>query len=158
MTPSWSHDGQWIYFASDRTGRIEVWKMPATGGAAVQVTHDGGGPALESVDGEFLYYQKFVGHSSQPGPLFRMPVKGGPEIQFLPRVSYWVIAVAAKAIYFTADGKKLQRIDLATRIVSTVATLDKLTESITVSPDEAFLIFGQDDRDDAALMLVEGFR
>jgi len=125
----------------------------------VQVTRDGGGPALESVDGEFLYYNKFVGHRFEPGPLFRVPVKGGPEIQFLPRVSYWAnFAVAAKAIYFTADGKKLQRIDLATRMVSTVATLDKFTGSITVSPDEAFLIFGQDDRDDAALMLVEGFR
>jgi hypothetical protein len=125
----------------------------------MQVTHDGGGPALESVDGEFLYYQKFAGQDSQPRPLFRIPVKGGPEIQFLPRVSSWAgFAVGAKAVYFTADGKKLQRIDLATGVVSTLATLDKYSSNLTVSPDEAFLIFGQVDRDTADLMLVEGFR
>ena len=29
--PSWSRDGRWIYFASDRTGRFEVWRVPAAG-------------------------------------------------------------------------------------------------------------------------------
>jgi Tol biopolymer transport system component len=28
VTPSWSHDGRWIYFASDRSGRMETWKIP----------------------------------------------------------------------------------------------------------------------------------
>jgi Tol biopolymer transport system component len=30
--PSWSRDGRWIYFASDRTGTWQVWKVPAEGG------------------------------------------------------------------------------------------------------------------------------
>ena len=29
----WSRDGKWIYFASNRTGRQEIWKMPADGSA-----------------------------------------------------------------------------------------------------------------------------
>src|SRR2546428_303890 len=36
--PSWSRDGRWIYFASNRSGTNQVWKMPAEGGQAVQVT------------------------------------------------------------------------------------------------------------------------
>ena len=40
--PSWSRDGQWLYFMSRRTGRLEVWKMPAGGGEAIQVTRNGG--------------------------------------------------------------------------------------------------------------------
>ncbi|HSA93477.1 MAG TPA: winged helix-turn-helix domain-containing protein, partial [Terriglobales bacterium] len=32
VVPSWSRDGQWIYFASDRSGSWQVWKMPAAGG------------------------------------------------------------------------------------------------------------------------------
>ncbi len=36
----------------------QVWKMPANGGEAIQVTKDGGYAPLESPDGKFLYYTK----------------------------------------------------------------------------------------------------
>ena len=58
IVPSWSGDGRWIYFASNRTGSGQVWKMPSTGGPAVQVTRQGGFAAFESPDGRFLYYAK----------------------------------------------------------------------------------------------------
>jgi len=56
--PSWSRDGHWIYFASDRTGRYQVWKMASKGRPAVQVTHRGGFAAIESPNGRFVYYAK----------------------------------------------------------------------------------------------------
>jgi len=37
--PSFSMDGKWIYFRSNRSGKDEIWKMPRGGGAATQVTH-----------------------------------------------------------------------------------------------------------------------
>ena len=37
--PRWSVDGRSIYFLSGRTGTVQLWCVPATGGAAVQVTH-----------------------------------------------------------------------------------------------------------------------
>lgn len=40
--PSWSRDGHWLYFASNRSGDDQVWRVPATGGEAVQVTKQGG--------------------------------------------------------------------------------------------------------------------
>ena len=160
FTPSWSHDGRWIYFASDRTGRTEVWKIPAAGGAAAQVTHGGGGGPVESADGEYLCYYKGSGHGLSPGgPLFRMPARGAQEAQILPRVAAWVaFAIAVKAIYFTPDGKSLQRLDLATGKVSTLTTFEKPQWSLCVSPDEGFVVWGQFDRNAAELMLVEGFR
>jgi Tol biopolymer transport system component len=32
MAASWSADGESIYFASERTGRWEIWEQPAAGG------------------------------------------------------------------------------------------------------------------------------
>ena len=55
ILPSFSRDGKWIYFSSNRSGTMEVWKIPPTGGRALQVTHGGGSRALESADGRDLY-------------------------------------------------------------------------------------------------------
>ena len=73
LLPSWSSGGDAVYFASDRSGRNEIWKQ-SLGGEAAQVTGDGGFQALESPDGRFLYYMK-----TPLGALFRMPSGGGEE-------------------------------------------------------------------------------
>jgi len=36
--PFWSHDGLWIYFTSSTAGTDQVWRVPAGGGKAIQVT------------------------------------------------------------------------------------------------------------------------
>jgi TolB protein len=38
--PTWSPDGRWIAFHSDRDGDYEIWIMAATGGPATQLTDD----------------------------------------------------------------------------------------------------------------------
>ena len=58
LVPSWSRDGQSIYFGSTRTGRYEIWKMSARGGNPIQVTHNGGTYAKESIDRKYIYYGK----------------------------------------------------------------------------------------------------
>jgi Tol biopolymer transport system component len=156
-TPSWSRDGRWIYFASDRSGRYEVWKAPKGGGAAVQVTRSGGGTAFESLDGKYLYYKKRPPGLS--GPLCRTPVEGGEEVQILPNV--FDFAVAPKGIYFVVPGERtIQFRDTASGKVSTLATLDMpLTyRGLCASPDDAYVVWPQLDRNTRDLMLVEGFR
>jgi dipeptidyl aminopeptidase/acylaminoacyl peptidase len=34
----WSFDGKWIFFLSDRSGSTQIWKLPASGGEAQQVS------------------------------------------------------------------------------------------------------------------------
>jgi Tol biopolymer transport system component len=63
VVPSWSHDGKWIYFASDRSGDFQIWKVSAAAGEsaatpAIQVSHGGGFNGLESADGKYLYFNK----------------------------------------------------------------------------------------------------
>ena len=53
--PSWSHDGNWIYFRSEG-GKLGIYKVRRGGGDTALVTStDGDGP-IESEDGSWLYY------------------------------------------------------------------------------------------------------
>ena len=49
--PKWSADGRKIYFLSDRSGSMQVWRMNAAGGDATQVTGSGGGEGVPDVEG-----------------------------------------------------------------------------------------------------------
>jgi hypothetical protein len=159
MIASWSHDGLWIYFASDRSGQYQIWKAPKEGGEPVQVTRSGGHMAFESPDGKYLYYNK----SSQPG-LFRMPAQGGEETQILQELpstagGIWAsFGVTSKGIYFLRDRKTIQFFETATGKISTLAALDKSALELCVSPDDAYVVWSQLDRLSTDLMLVEGFR
>lgn len=37
--PQWSPDGTQLYFLSSRSGMRQIWRIPVTGGTAIQVTH-----------------------------------------------------------------------------------------------------------------------
>jgi Tol biopolymer transport system component/DNA-binding winged helix-turn-helix (wHTH) protein len=85
VTPSYSRDGRWIYFSSNRTGMSEIWRVPAPGGEAVQITRTGAAAPMQSYDGRFLYYSKFT---EDPG-LYRVLLAGGPETLVIPTVGAW---------------------------------------------------------------------
>jgi Tol biopolymer transport system component len=36
--PDYSADGQWVYFNSSRSGRMQIWRVPAKGGSAERIT------------------------------------------------------------------------------------------------------------------------
>ena len=156
--PSWSRDGRWIYFASGRSGRVEVWKMPAAGGPAAQVTRNGGGGAFESADGKYLYHDRNpeIGADS----LYRMPVEGGQEVEVVSRLhDYNFFGVTAKGVYFMPDSRTIRFLDPASGRVSTLATLEKdVWNGLCVSPDDRSVVWSQQDRVSSELMLVDNFR
>jgi Tol biopolymer transport system component len=163
--PSWSRDGRWIYFASNRTGEFQVWKMPAEGGEAMQVTKLGGYVAFESPDGAYLYYAKWIGYV--PG-LWRVPVEGGEEAPVLEGgpATWGLWGLAEKGIYFyETEGETpgaIKLFDPATRRVRRVAVLDPppllRRSSLAISPDGRWLLYVEDGRDETDLVLVENFR
>jgi Tol biopolymer transport system component len=159
--PSWSRDGRWIYFASDRSGSWQVWRMPTRGGSAVQVTKDGGFAAFESADGRSVYYSR-----SGSSGLWRVPVEGGREARVLDIPACWGYwALGPHGIYVLGtNAHKMQSIDLfpfdggAPRPIATIADSPACGESgLAVSPDGTSLLYVDAVRG-SDVMLVENFR
>jgi hypothetical protein len=93
VRPSWSHDGRWIYFGSNRGGQWQIWKVPANVGPAEQVTHGGGREAF--ADQHFIYYTK----DKVPG-IWKIPVGGRAETQVAGEGEQGRWALTARGIYY----------------------------------------------------------
>jgi Tol biopolymer transport system component len=82
--PDYTPDGKWIYYNSDRTGQMQVWRMKPDGSAQEQITNDEFNNWFPhpSPDGKwlvFLSYDKEVkGHPEDKDVTLRiMPLNGG---------------------------------------------------------------------------------
>jgi len=158
--PSLSADGHWVYFASSRSGRWEIWKMPVEGGEAAQVTSNGAWIAFGSPDGKHLYYAKSPG----VGSLWRCPAAGGPEQEIATPVLGNSLTFSPRGIYFARPpepgaGNAIELYSFATGQIRTVATTPRpVYWFLSVSPDERFLLYTETAQLGSDLMLVEDFR
>jgi len=161
VCPSFSHDGRWIYFASPRSGNWQVYKVAATGGEAIQITHQGGQAALESLDGRYLYYAK--NPNAEP-EIWRVPVNGGEErLMPLVRPGTWAsFQVVEGGILFVGPSLGHQAVlsfyDFAKDRTSTVSILERTPFWLGASPDAKTVAFDQPGREQSQAMLVENFR
>jgi dipeptidyl aminopeptidase/acylaminoacyl peptidase len=157
---SWSHDGRWIYFVSDRSGSVQIWKMPASGGAAIRVTSGFGFEPYPSPDGKFIYYVTCL-PGQRPCPLKRVPVDGGPEVVVLDGVAAAHWSITAKGIYFLSREGGRDWLDLFDPRTSKRVRLGSLPFRsnhcgfISVSPNGSHLIGNHVDKYEADIGLVE---
>jgi hypothetical protein len=171
--PSYSRDGKWIYFSSNRTTAQSqpLWKVPTAGGAAEQVTTSTALAALESPDGNSLYYVETV---DRPSPLWRMPVAGGAPQRIVDNVHLGNYAVLESGIYYlerASGGSGIHYVDLpsgetllryydfATKKSRTIARdLGSVDIPIAVSADGRTIFYPRIDSWINDLMLVSNFR
>ena len=159
---SWSRDGAWIYFGSNRSYVWEIWKMPTDGGEPVQVTRNGGFNALEGPRANFLYYTK---HDALG--IWRTPIRGGDEQLVIPSVATWHWAGWAVSDHGIYLGESDSSNALAFYSFTTEQTVPLFgmarslpvvdSSTFTVSADGRWLMYSQVDRGECDLMLVEDF-
>ncbi len=156
--PSWSHDGKWIYFASKRSGTFQIWRMPAGGGAAVQVTRNGGWIAFDSTDGKTLYYTLNNGAvglyakrlpSGEEQPFVKEPVSGFAVFSNGLYTLHQIGAGRTEIRFHELPGGK-------TRVAGEVD--NAIISGMAVSPDQKKFLFSKLCDTKADLMLIENFR
>jgi Tol biopolymer transport system component len=165
LFPNWSADGNWIYYQSHRSCEMDIWKVPAQGGHAIQVTKHGGALASETPDGHQLYY--IVANNSSE--LWQRDLQSGDEhrVVEVPDIpDYMSYQITNEGIYFTIPDSSgsdvhssLRHFSFLTRTIRTVTPLGNMmgTHGISVSRDGRTILYSQQDHLNMNIMLVENF-
>jgi Tol biopolymer transport system component len=168
--PSWSADGKSIYFTFGaplaNSSDTQIWKVPAIGGQAVQVTQHGGEVPLEGPDGKTLYYV----NPKNEAEIWQKVLPTGEEqrvtdIFSMSNSMSW--QVTKEGIYFADSGfsSSMQQtgamrfFSFATKKTSTLATLGnpKVAFGISVRDNGRTILYSEADHIGSNLLLVENF-
>jgi Tol biopolymer transport system component/DNA-binding winged helix-turn-helix (wHTH) protein len=171
--PSFSRDGQWIYFSNLEGGAARIMKMAATGGAPVQVTN--GLMPIESYEGDLFYLDNIGGADS----VWRLPRGGGPAVKVVEGVLGGCFDVVEGGLYYidrvSGDGgsssdrpgadTRLRYFDFATSQSMTVASnLGAVRHAgnsgggLSATRDGRTVFFARTDSEINELMVVDNFR
>lgn len=163
VVPSWSANGQWIYFASNhgRTG-FHAWKVRADGQSEpVQVTQGEGFRTLDAEDGQSVYYTRLA------DPRLRKRAANTDQetiVEGLPAPDRWANwTIANHGIYFIQSQhgapSQLKFVDAATKRTTTLFSLSKPAfYGLSVARDGKFVVYSQVDRNEHDIVLLRNFR
>jgi len=167
--PDWSTDGQWIYYLSIASGTAaNIWRMPAHGGPAEQITKDGGSEPQLSPDGRYIYYlDQSPMRPSFGARLMRIPAAGGEPTVIHQGLSplYW--CVTQRGIYFLQPEGNVHAVHLLRFSDQKAVRVGKLPFQVTyvygpgrltVSRDGRWALVNVVDRREGDLVLLENFR
>jgi Tol biopolymer transport system component len=158
--PNWSRDGKWIYFVSLEPGREGLYRCPAQGGDAIQLSRDAVAfNPKESPDGKELYFAN--GHRDVTLRRLALPGQLGSESTVDPSLHIrdtqsWVLT--SRGIYFVpAEAPRAVRFfDFATRRTRTVfESTRNLRTGLSISPDGRWILYSQEDELNGDVMIVD---
>lgn len=125
----WTPDGRWVVFSTNLTGRINLWKMPASGGFPLQLTQseDRQSGIAISPDGKSVVFESDTG-GGEIYDLYMVPLAGGAVVNLTnsPHVS-------EQGARFSPDGKSLVFSSRSeTAAAAEVGMLDLATHKVTM--------------------------
>jgi dipeptidyl aminopeptidase/acylaminoacyl peptidase len=157
LAPSWTRDGQYLYFASRRSGEWQVWWVSLENGAEEQITHRGGYAAQESHDGTWLYFTR----SDERG-LWRQNRADGTEILVTTDLAVhdwgnWALGPTSLVhVARTSDGPAFVACDLDGGRERRIAWADSLVgHGLSLSSNGAWLAYSRADRAECDIMAME---
>jgi Tol biopolymer transport system component len=162
VLPSWSADGKFVYFTSNRTGDYQLWRVPATGGEPVQITRKGAFESFAAPDGKTILYTS--GNSGKG--IWQVGIDGGEEnpVAELANAGFWRSWVVTESgVYYISRAEKppyrLKHFDFATRRTEEIWTTEKQPlryhSGLSASPDAKWLLYSQYDQSTSNIMLTE---
>jgi Tol biopolymer transport system component/DNA-binding winged helix-turn-helix (wHTH) protein len=163
--PHWSRDGKWIYFRSYEAGRAGVYRCPASGGDAIQLSKDiSGFSPQESFDGRSIYFADVFSHQ-HTAVLKSIALPPEPDkesiVDGLPRLrssELWTLVPGG--IYFVpADApRSLRYFDFASNQTRQIFEVDRnFGSGLSVSPDGRWILYSQIGDINKDIMLVDHF-
>jgi Tol biopolymer transport system component len=157
--PSWSPDGQWIYYHSLRGGDRQICQVSSEGGATVQLTEKGGlGPRVGE-DGQVFFWR-----NERIWSLPRDENGGEESLALDKKVNSFLnwCTWEDNIVYISGEGGREPSIEMFNLTSGVTKKLHSLGEGInpanglTVSPDGWWILYTQFEFS-ADLMLVENF-
>ena len=173
QSPSWSHDGRWVYFSWDQQSGRDIWRVPSGGGARERMTAQGSGlTAVESLDGKTLFYQsRAPGRPHEPtnAPLLAQSLAGGAPREIAACVMSTAFAAGEAGVYYvpcadhaTSGGDPEVVVVAHTGQISRLGRLERyqntMPASFTVSRDGQAILYGRLVSASEDLMLIENFK
>jgi Tol biopolymer transport system component len=162
-TPSWSHDGKWLYLMAhtEHAPEARIFRCPASGGDAVALSANPGSFPSESYEEEKLYF--FLNTTSRALAVISLKPAGPESVLIsMPAVSDQTMwTVVPEGIYFEpADSSQsIRYFDFASKQVRQIFRADKdFNAGLSVSPDGRWMLYTQVDDQNSNIMLVEHFR
>ena len=164
LSPSWSPDGKWLFFASKRGNEpFQIWKM-LPDSTPIRVTRNGGISPVESADGRYLYYAKY-----EKGGLWRLSLQGGDqfkETEIIPDLPGWAWpdwALSSDGIYYLKEdrssGASIHFYDFSSGKIFPISHLDRDSGwGLSLSRDGRSLVYVQNEFAESNIMLVKNFR
>jgi Tol biopolymer transport system component len=156
--PSWSHDGNWIYFNSNRDGMQQLWKVRASGGRPVRIAPQFAMDSAESPDGRTVYFE-----GSDSG-LWEAPSEGGearPVRGLSQSRARRMWTVAANGIWLLVDpgaGNNLLFYEFGSGRTKAKTALEKDAmldvPGLSASPDGRDLLYSRQTESRSDLMMV----
>ena len=144
--PTWSPDGKWIAFTSDRSGKFfsggrdqDIFVVSALGGdlRCISPHEEGNASPQFSPDGRFIAFTHMA-HRRDTPDIWIMPVGGGDAVELTGSLDRRILAFqwTRAGMFYTVPDQgawPLMRLDPVSKEISRVAGLGKRVTSFSVS-------------------------